>query len=105
MCRSHLAENLTISVVTLNKILTRFCEEYSVTAYPTGGTISFKTIGTDHRIDGKCSKHFNPPGPLFNVVFYLPSNLMNQSVSTYNSTLIGEGGGEAREYMDKNIYI
>ncbi len=54
---------------------------------------------------GKCSKHFNPPGPLFNVVFYLPSSLMNQSVSTYNSTLIGEGGGEGREYMDNNIYI
>ena len=54
---------------------------------------------------GKCSKHFNPPGPHFNVVFYLPSNLMNQSVSTYNSTLIGEGGGEGREYMDNNIYI
>ncbi len=43
---------------------------------------------------GKCSKHFNPPVPLFNVVFYLPSSLMNQSVSTYNSTLIGEGRGE-----------
>ena len=54
---------------------------------------------------GKCSKHFNPPGPLFNVVFYLPSNLMNQSVLTYNSTLIGKGGGEGREYMDNNIYI
>ena len=33
LCRSHLAENLTISVFTLNKIWTRFCEEYSVTAY------------------------------------------------------------------------
>ena len=30
---------------------------------------------------------------------------MNQSVSTYNSTLIGEGGGEGREYMDNNINI
>ena len=45
------------------------------------------------------------PGPLFNVVFHLPSNLMNQRVSTYNSTLIGGGGGEGREYMDNNIYI
>ncbi len=52
---------------------------------------------------GKCFKHFNPPGPLFNVVFYLPSSLMNQSVSTYNSTLIGEGGGEGKKEHMKNV--
>ncbi len=30
---------------------------------------------------------------------------MNQSVLTYNPTLIGEGAGEGIEYMDNNIYI
>ena len=47
VCKSHLAANLTISVFTLNKIWKRFCEEYSVSAYPTGGSFQGKLTNED----------------------------------------------------------
>ena len=37
VCRSRLAEGLGITVFTLNKIWQRFCDEYTVSAYPRGG--------------------------------------------------------------------
>jgi hypothetical protein len=53
-----LAENLTISVFTRNKIWTRSCEEYSVTAYATGD-IQGKLSNDDFELTEVLTVDFN----------------------------------------------
>ena len=47
VCRSRLAEGLGITVFTLNKIWQCFCDEYTVSAYPRGGSFEGKLMNKD----------------------------------------------------------